>query len=431
MKRLGYYSRSRVPRCTTSGPIKRRVRTVQDMKGCQEKRRQKRGIMKEKLEKIFLQKFGDADGVRYFFAPGRVNLMGEHVDYNGGMTLPCALTLGTYGAARKNGLQLIRLYSDSFPEAGTITTQLSSLENKKDQNWANYPIGVVKMFALAGYPMEEGFDLVVTGTLPPSSGLSSSASVEVLTAHILCSLYGFTLSVTELALLTKKAENEFIGVQCGILDQLSIAAGKAGQAIYMNTDTLAVSYAPFFLGDTTLLIVNSNKKRALNESKYNERRQECESALACLQRVCPKNALCDYTPEELERYKAEIPKEVWYRRARHAVTENLRTKEAFTALLGNDLAGFGKTFPASHKSLKEDYEVTGKELDFLADFANAYPGVLGARMTGAGFGGCVIVLIDKKCKEKFCRELGAAYTAATGLTADIYEAKAGQGPCEM
>lgn len=387
--------------------------------------------MKQILAGIFAEHFGDTAGVRYFFAPGRVNLMGDHVDYNGGMTLPCALTLGTYAAVRKNGTKQIRLYSESFKEIGEITASLSDLSNKKEQDWANYPLGVVKTFELTGRAITEGFDIVIDGTLPPSSGLSSSASIEVLMGYILCTLYGFTMTPTELALLAQRAENEFIGVQCGILDQLSIAAGKKGHAIYMNTNTLEFDYAPLELGDSMLMIVNSNKKRALNESKYNERRGECEQALADLRKVCDIEALCELSPEAFERYASYISNPVCMRRARHAVYENLRTKVAFLALQKNQLTEFGATLPASHASLKEDYEVTGMHLDFIADFANRYPGVLGARMTGAGFGGCVVVLLAKSAAESFEKELDAAYREATGLTASFYVAEAGEGPCEL
>lgn len=387
--------------------------------------------MKKKLEKEFTGLFGSSEGVRFFFAPGRVNLMGEHIDYNGGYTLPCALTMGTYAAARRNGTKKLRLYSADYPEEGIIEAGLSPESYRPEWNWANYPLGVVRTLEQEGYRITEGVDIVYCGTLPASSGLSSSASIEVLTAYLLCVLFGFTLSVTGLAKLTQKAENEFVGVQCGILDQLSIAAGRKGCAIFMDTGALTYQYAPLELGENALLIVNSNKKRALNESKYNERRQECEEALKRLQTVCDKKALCDLSPEEFETYKAVLDREVLERRVRHAVYENARTIQSFEALKQGDIARFGALMPESHLSLKENYEVTGKELDLLAELSNQFPGVLGARMTGAGFGGCVVVLIKKDRISAYKEKVGTEYLEKSGYQADFYEAEAGGGPCEL
>ncbi len=387
--------------------------------------------MKKRLEEEFSRLFGSSEGVRFFFAPGRVNLMGDHIDYSGGYTLPCALTMGTYAAARKNGTSKLRLYSADYPEEGMIEAELLPKCYRPEWNWANYPFGVVRTLEEEGYPVTEGVDIVYAGTLPASSGLSSSASIEVLTAYLLCELFGFKISVTGLAKLTQKAENEFVGVQCGILDQLSIAAGRKGCAIFMDTGALTYEYAPLELGENALLIVNSNKKRALNESKYNERRQECEEALKCLQTVCDKKALCDFSPEEFETYKEALDREVLKRRARHAVYENARTVQSFEALKQGDIVRFGALMPESHLSLKEDYEVTGKEPDLLAELSNQFPGVLGARMTGAGFGGCLVVLIKKDRVSAYKEKVGMEYLEKSGYQADFYEAEAGGGPCEL
>lgn len=388
-------------------------------------------MMKKRLEDEFLKLFGSVEGVRYFFAPGRVNLMGEHIDYNGGYTLPCALTIGTYAAVRKNGTKKLRLYSSNYPETGVIEAELSPIKFESERKWANYPLGVIRTFQEDGYVIPEGMDIVYNGTLPSSSGLSSSASIEVLTAYLLCGLFGFSLSAVELAKLTQRAENEFIGVQCGILDQLSIAAGRENCAIFLDTSALTYEYAPLDLGENTLLIVNSNKIRALNESKYNERRQECEEALRRLQTVCDKKALCHFSEEEFETYKGVLKSEVLERRARHAVYENLRTVRSFEALKQGDIVRFGALLPASHQSLKEDYEVTGKELDTLAELSNSFPGVLGARMTGAGFGGCMIAVIEKSRVSAYKEKIGAEYFERCGYRADFYEAEAGGGPCEI
>lgn len=387
--------------------------------------------MKEKLLEVFAHKFGKTDGIRYFFAPGRVNLMGDHVDYCMGMTLPCALELGTYAAVRKNGLRMVRMFSIGYENAGVITSLLSPISNQKDQQWANYPLGVVKTFLDANYELSEGFDVVYAADLPANSGLSSSASIEVLTAYFLCRMYDFNLTLADMACLCKKVENEFIGMQCGILDQLSSAMGKAGHAIYMNTNTLECKYAPFDLGDYELLIINSNKKHDLVETKYNERRAECEQALKILSAQSPKEALCGYTKEEFEKLSGCFTDEVLKRRARHVILENERTKATFEAFLSGDLKKVGQLFYESHESLSKDYEVSCKETDFIVNFAKKYDEVLGARMTGGGFGGCVIAIVKKEFSQLFSAELDISYFAAMGYRPTILTAKAGQGPTEL
>lgn len=387
--------------------------------------------MKEKLLEVFAHKFGKTDGIQYFFAPGRVNLMGDHVDYCMGMTLPCALELGTYAAVRKNGLRIVRMFSIGYEKAGVITSVLSPISRQKDQQWANYPLGVVKTFLDADYELSEGFDVVYAADLPANSGLSSSASIEVLTAYFLCRMYGFQMTLTEMACLCKKAENEFIGMQCGILDQLSSAMGKAEHAIYMNTNTLECRYAPFDLGEYELLIINSNKKHDLVESKYNERRSECEKALTLLSKRSPKAALCEYTPEEFESLSDSMDDEVLRRRARHVIYENARTKATFEAFLAGDLKKVGQLFYESHESLSKDYEVSCPETNFIVNFAKKYEQVLGARMTGGGFGGCVLAIVKKDFSQLFSAELDISYFAAIGYRPTILTANAGQGPTQI
>lgn len=387
--------------------------------------------MKDILASSFQQAFGDPEGLRFFFAPGRVNLMGDHVDYNGGLTLPCALLMGTFAAVKKNGTDCIRLYSMSYPKEGIFTVPLKEILYRTEQAWSNYPLGVVRMFQIEGVALEEGFDVVFGSTLPSSSGLSSSASIEVVTASFLCALYGVTMSTLKLAKLAQKAENQFIGMNCGILDQLSVAAGKKDYALYLNTATLTYDYAPFQLRDNTLLIVNSNKSRQLSGSKYNERRSECEKALSYLQKGLMKKNLCEYTGDEFGRLMSLIPDEVLVRRARHVVYENLRTRLSFEALTNGNMVEFGTLMTASHLSLKEDYEVSCKETDFLVGESIKQPGVLGARMTGAGFGGCVIVLLEKSVAEEYQQNIKEKYQKEFGLAADIYYASAGDGPCEL
>lgn len=387
--------------------------------------------IRERLDESFKRLFGSVDGVRYFFAPGRVNLMGDHVDYNGGMTLPCAIPMGTFAAVRKNKIGVVRMYSNNFPECGVISSSLSVIKYDKGQQWGNYPLGVLEMFFQSDRPITDGLDIVFDADLPAGSGLSSSASIEVLTATICCALFGYRMTPTELALLAQKAENEFVGMNCGIMDQLAIAAGREGNVLYMDTSVPSCEYAPLSLGDYALMIMNSNKKRALNESKYNERRAECEKALALLQSVLPKKSLCDVTVAEFTEIGSVIKDEVLYRRARHAITENERTRRSYEELKKGNIEAFGRLMAESHASLRDDYETTGREMDVLADFTNAYEGALGARATGAGFGGCVVGLVRKDRAEDFKKQLAAQYKEKTGLTVDFYEASAGAGPAEL
>ncbi len=388
--------------------------------------------MKEKLLEEFERVFGGTDDCRVFFAPGRVNLIGEHTDYNGGHVFPCALTIGTYGVARKNGMNTCRFYSMNFSNKGIIAADLSELVyDKEEYNWANYPMGVISMLNEKENRVDEGIDMLVFGNIPNSSGLSSSASLEVLTAFACRELFGFEMSFVDMALLSQKAENKFIGVNCGIMDQFAIAMGKKDNAIFLDTATLKYEYAPIELKDAKIVITCSNKKRGLGDSKYNERRSECEDALKSIQSVKNIASLGELTEEEFEQVKTAIGDEVKTRRAKHAVYENMRTVRAVDALKKGDLKTFGELMNASHLSLQKDYEVTGVELDTIVETSWKVPGVIGARMTGAGFGGCTVAIVKNENVDEYIKTVGDTYLKKIGYAADFYTVEIGDGPVEL
>lgn len=387
--------------------------------------------MKKIIVDEFAKIFGDAEGVRTFFAPGRVNLIGEHTDYNGGHVFPCALTIGTYAAVRKRNDRKLNFYSMNFSSIGVIETSLDDLVPSKEASWTNYPKGVIWAFKERGMEIKEGFDIVVNGNIPNSSGLSSSASIEVLTGYILKSLYGFDVTNVDLALIGQFSENKYNGVNCGIMDQFAIAMGKEGQAIFLDTNTLEYEYTPVKLSGAKLVIACSNKKRGLGDSKYNERRSECETALAKIQTVKKINSLGELSEAEFEEVKAVIGDPVKEKRAKHAVYENQRTIKAVDALKANDIETFGKLMIASDDSLREDYEVTGVELDTLVAESLKVDGVIGSRMTGAGFGGCTVSIVRDEAIEKFIEEVGKNYLAKIGYAADFYVVEVGDGPKEL
>ncbi len=386
------------------------------------------GIMQEALIERFHELFGAGGDIRMYFAPGRVNLIGEHTDYNGGHVFPCALTIGTYGVARKRADRKLRFYSMNFKEAGVLESSLEELKPDKEADWTNYPKGVIWAFGKKGMAIDCGMDLLLFGNIPNGSGLSSSASVEVLTGFILKDLFGFEVTNQELALIGQYSENEFNGVNCGIMDQFAIAMGKADHAIFLDTATLKYEYAPFELKDARIVISCSNKKRGLGGSKYNERRGECESAFAQIGEVIGINSLGDLSEELFEQYKESIKDEVCRKRARHAVYENQRTIRAVEALKKNDIRLFGELMNASHVSLRDDYEVTGPELDTLVEEAWKLEGVIGSRMTGAGFGGCTVSIVKEEAVNDFIEQVGKAYKERIGYAADFYVVEAGDGP---
>ena len=360
------------------------------------------------LEQKFQEVFG-SPAEKHFFAPGRVNLIGEHTDYNGGNVFPCAIDKGTYGLVKKRNDRRFRMYSENFADLGVMEFTLDELTNDKKHDWANYPKGVIKMFLEAGQKIDSGFDILFSGNIPNGAGLSSSASIEMLTAIVLKDLFHLSIDPVEMAQLGKKTENLFIGVNSGIMDQFAVAMGKKDHAILLDCNTLKYDYVPVVLKDEVIVIANTNKRRGLADSKYNERRAECDEALAELQTKLPIKALGELSIEQFEANKDLIKSPVRQKRAKHAVYENQRTLKAQKELSAGNLAEFGKLMNQSHISLRDDYEVTGVELDTLAALAWEQPGVVGSRMTGAGFGGCTVSIVKKDKVDDFIKNVGEAY----------------------
>lgn len=376
----------------------------------------------------FEEVFGDGKNVKAYFAPGRVNLIGEHTDYNGGHVFPCALTIGTIGVARKREDRKLRFFSMNFEELGVVESSLDAFVPGGDKNWTAYPKGVMWAFAQRGMEMPCGLDLLLYGNIPNGSGLSSSASVEVLTGAILRDQFGFAVTNQDLALIGQFSENKYNLVNCGIMDQFAIAMGKKDHAIFLDTVTLSFEYAPIRLDGAKIVIACSNKKRGLGDSKYNERRSECEMALSELQKVVDIKSLGDLDEVTFEKYAGAIADDVRRKRARHAVYENQRTLKAVKALQAGDLAEFGRLMNASHVSLRDDYEVTGPELDALVEAAWQVPGVIGSRMTGAGFGGCSVSIVKEEAVQSFIQSVGEAYEKKIGYAATFYVVEIGDGP---
>ena len=387
--------------------------------------------MVERLQREFERLFGKDREMRTYFAPGRVNLIGEHTDYNGGHVFPCALTIGTYGVVRKRADRKLRFYSLNFEHLGVIESSLDDLKPYKDADWTNYPKGVMWAFGERGMQMDTGMDMLLWGNIPNGSGLSSSASVEVLTGYILRDIYGFAVTNQDLALIGQFSENKFNGVNCGIMDQFAIAMGKKDHAIFLDTNTLEYSLVPINLRGIRIVIASSNKKRGLGDSKYNERRSQCEQALADLKRYVQIDTLGELMEDDFAVYQVAIDDETNKKRAKHAVHENQRTIKAVEVLKGNNIPYFGMLMNDSHRSLQRDYEVTGKELDTLVEAAWSQPGVIGARMTGAGFGGCTVNLVKEEYVESFIREVGNIYKERIGYEADFYVVAVGDGPCRL
>ena len=387
--------------------------------------------MKEKIYKRFQEIFGAEGQIGVYFAPGRVNLIGEHTDYNGGHVFPCALTIGTYGAVRKRNDNKLRFYSMNFEHLNVIESSLDDLTPRKNAGWTNYPKGVMWALREKGYEIPCGIDLMLFGNIPNGSGLSSSASVEVLTGYILNDLFDLGISNQDLALLGQFSENNFNGVNCGIMDQFAIAMGKKDHAIFLDTADLSFEYAPIKLEGAKIVISCSNKKRGLGDSKYNERRAECEEALEEIRQKVKVGSLGDLSEEQFEEVRDAIKDATRQKRAKHAVYENQRTIKAVQALKANDIELFGKLMNASHVSLRDDYEVTGIELDTLVEEAWKVEGVIGSRMTGAGFGGCTVSIVKDDAVDTFIEKVGIAYKAAIGYAADFYVVQIGDGPAKL
>ena len=389
-------------------------------------------MMKKKLFDMFAELFGNTEGARFYFSPGRVNLIGEHTDYNGGHVFPCALTLGTYGAARKREDNKIHFYSMNLDSFGIVEASLDDLTNKKEYNWANYPLGVVWAFKEKGHTITSGFDMVIWGNIPNGSGLSSSASLEVLTGVILTDLFEIKdLSMTDLALIGQYSENNFNGCNCGIMDQFAVAMGKKDHAIFLDTSDLSYEYAPCVLDGAKIVITNSKVKHSLVDSAYNDRRNECAAALKALQSELDIQALGDLTPEEFEAHKSLIKDEIQLQRAKHAVYENQRTIDAVTALKAGDIERFGKLMNQSHISLRDDYDVSCEEIDILVDLAWKIPGVLGSRITGGGFGGCTVSIVKDESVDTFIETIGKTYLEKVGHEAEFYTVDIGDGASRL
>jgi len=383
--------------------------------------------MKDRLYEGFRKYYGDTKGAELFFSPGRVNLIGEHTDYNGGHVFPCALTMGTYALVRKRDDNKMNFVSLNFNNAEVTTVELPELSYQKKNGWANYLIGVVWAFLGKGYKIDKGFDLAMLGNIPSGAGLSSSASIEVLMGTALKYLYDIDIDMVEIAKIGQTSENQFNGMNCGIMDQFAVAMGKKDNAIFLDTADLSYEYAPVKLKDAKVLITNSHVKHSLVDSAYNDRRNESTAALKALQTKLNISGLGDLTEEEFEENQYLITDEVQRKRAKHAVYENQRTIKAVNALKNNDIETFGKLMNASHISLRDDYEVSCPEVDKLVEIAWNIPGVIGSRITGGGFGGCTVSIVKNDAIENFREEVISKYKEATGIDAEIYEAEIGDG----
>ena len=379
----------------------------------------------------FKEIFGDEGDIRVYFAPGRVNLIGEHTDYNGGHVFPCALTIGTYGVARKRDDKKLRFYSMNFENLGVLESSVEGLKPEKEADWTNYPKGVMWAFGEKGMKVESGMDLVLFGNIPNGSGLSSSASLEVVTGYMLKDLYGFDVTNQDLALIGQYSENNYNGCNCGIMDQFASAMGKKDNAIFLDCNTLDFEYAPIVLDGAKIVVTNSMVKHSLVTSAYNDRRNESAQALKDLQTVCDINTLGDLTDEEFEAHKDAIKDEVARKRGKHAVYENQRTIKAVKALKENDIETFGKLMNASHVSLRDDYETSCPEVDVLVDEAWKIPGVIGSRITGGGFGGCTVSIVKDEAIDQFKANLTKAYEEKVGKTPEFYVVSIGDGPSRL
>ena len=388
--------------------------------------------IKQKLLDEFEKIFGDSVGVSVYFAPGRVNLIGEHTDYNGGHVFPCALTIGTYAAVRKRDDRELNFYSMNFPDSGVVKTSLDDMRPKADDSWTAYPKGVIWAFTGRGYDIPTGLDVLIYGTIPAGSGLSSSASLEVLTGEFLRDQFGLNeVTNVDLAKIGQYSENNYNGMNCGIMDQFASAMGKKDNAIFLDTATLEFEYAPIALKDACIIVTNSNVKHSLVGSDYNTRRAECEEALAELKKVVDIESLGDLDEATFEANKSVITKDNCRARAKHAVYENRRTIKAVKALKDGDVEAFGKLMNEADTSMSVDYAASCPEVDILVEAAWKIEGVLGSRITGGGFGGCSVSIVRNSAVEKFKSEVAAEYEAKTGLKADFYVVSIGDGPLKL
>ena len=385
--------------------------------------------MNEKmLREQFIEIYGDDEGTKEYFSPGRVNLIGEHTDYNGGHVFPCALTLGTYGIMRRRSDSTMNFSSANVKLGQVFTVDMSELEYKKEYSWANYPLGIVWALKEKGIELEGGFDMLIWGNIPNGSGLSSSASIEILMAKMIQDQYNIkSLSMLDLALIGQYSENNFNGCNCGIMDQFAVAMGKKDNAIFLDTANLSYQYAPINLKNEKIVIINSKVKHSLVDSAYNERRAQCATALEELQKELDIKTLGDLDIDTFEAHKDIIEDEVVRKRAKHAVYENQRTIEAVNALKRNDVEKFGKLMNESHISLRDDYEVSCQEIDTLVEIAWATEGVIGSRITGGGFGGCTVSIVKNNAVDELKNRIEKEYPKKTGLTPEVYIVDIGDG----
>ncbi|QOX65707.1 galactokinase [Anoxybacterium hadale] len=388
--------------------------------------------MKLKLMKAFEETYGIGGDIRAFFAPGRVNLIGEHTDYNGGHVLPCTLHMGTYMVVRKRNDSILNFYSINMKELGIITSNLDELYFSKEADWTNYTKGVLWALVKEGYEVPCGMDVFVYGTIPGGAGLSSSASLEIVTALAVKELFGFSgLSLIELAKLCQYAENNYIGCNCGIMDQFVVAMGKKNHCMFLNTNDLTYQYVPLDLSKVKIVVTNSKVKHSLVDSQYNKRRSECEKALSELQSVVTISSLGDLSKELFDIHETAIKDPVLRLRARHAVYENQRTIEATKALKEENLMKFGRLMNDSHRSLRDDYQVSCEEIDCLVELAWNHPGTIGSRITGGGFGGCTVSIVNQDSVDSFIDHLRKGYQHATGYDAEFYLIETGDGVKEL
>lgn len=383
--------------------------------------------MEKKLIEKFISLYGEGGEIKSYFSPGRVNLIGEHTDYNGGHVFPCALTLGTYGIARKREDKTLRFYSINFENDGMIETSIDDMKPLKDNDWTAYPKGVIWALKKYEYKIDTGMDVLIYGTIPDGSGLSSSASLEVLTGVILKDMFNLNITMDKIALICQYSENNYNGCNCGIMDQFAVAMGKKDCAVFLDTSDLKYEYSEVKLDDAKIVITNSKVKHSLVDSAYNDRRNECEKALKSIQKIAKIKTLGDLSESDFETYKYIIDDEVCRRRAKHAVYENQRTIKAVETLKNNDIVEFGKLMNASHVSLRDDFEVSCDEIDILVDTAWSIPGVIGSRITGGGFGGCTVSIVKNENVDEFIEKVGKEYKEKTGITAEFYIAEIGDG----
>lgn len=371
---------------------------------------------------------GSPRDIRVFFAPGRVNLIGEHTDYNNGYVMPFGLQYGTCLVARLTEDPALKFRSKNFAQTAEVC--LKKEITRVGDTWINYPLGVVREFVLRDLQVK-GMEMLFAGDIPNEAGLSSSASIEIVTAYALNELNNFGLDKLELVRIGQAAENEFVGMKCGIMDQFAVTMGKKDHAVFLDCGTLDFELVPFVPGDYSIVIINTNKKRGLAGSKYNERRSECERAVQDLNKGKSITSLSELDADEFNRYQHLISDATVMRRARHVISENSRVLLAMEAMKKDDLPALGALMKESHRSLRDDYAVSCPELDAAVELADAVEGVLGSRMTGAGFGGCAISLVPKKAIDHFIREVGSGYRQKTGIDASFYKAEPGDGVLEL